>query len=247
MHQTSHKRNSDDPRRAGKERNFTLANYLFNTIFVSMSQSQIYMKSGKSSCPKQPTKIFHILLILCFIISSIYILYHSQNCPSSLQTHYDIYLTGAPRQISNNIPSSFKDPYQKEFYAEFNNVSLNTHNCSLFPSQHGEDYFIFKSFFSNPKPMTNGIFLESGAWDGKRMSNSYFFEYCLGWKGVLIEAHPEAVIECKKNRPDAIVIDEAICDQMNGSVTFVGDANSLSGIKDYVSTSYLEKLKQNGN
>ena len=40
--------------------------------------------------------------------------------------------------------------------------------------------------------------------DGLTFSNSYFFEHCLGWQGVLIEASPSNYASLTKNRPCAI-------------------------------------------
>jgi hypothetical protein len=38
----------------------------------------------------------------------------------------------------------------------------------------------------------DGFFLECGALDGEKLSNSLLFEMQLGWKGLLIEANPFA-------------------------------------------------------
>ena len=51
---------------------------------------------------------------------------------------------------------------------------------------------------------TTGVFVELGAFDGVRQSNTVFFER-LGWRGVLIEANPESARACQENRPLAKV------------------------------------------
>ncbi|KAK7065729.1 hypothetical protein SK128_020167, partial [Halocaridina rubra] len=38
--------------------------------------------------------------------------------------------------------------------------------------------------------MTGGFFVEAGAYDGERMSNTLHFEHYFGWSGLLIEANP---------------------------------------------------------
>ena len=46
----------------------------------------------------------------------------------------------------------------------------------------------------------NGFFVELGANDGLRESNTYYFEKNLNWKGILIEPVSKNFEKCKKNR-----------------------------------------------
>lgn len=52
----------------------------------------------------------------------------------------------------------------------------------------------------------NGVFVEAGANDGIRQSNTLYFEACRGWTGVLIEGVPELYEACRRNRPHAKVV-----------------------------------------
>ena len=73
-------------------------------------------------------------------------------------------------------------------------------------------YFLIKNFYpytalndldkkmKNFLNYENGYFLEIGANDGFRQSNTYYFEKKLNWKGILIEPILHKYIECKKNR-----------------------------------------------
>jgi FkbM family methyltransferase len=45
-----------------------------------------------------------------------------------------------------------------------------------------------------------GFFIEAGANDGYRASNTYYFEKIRGWRGVLVEAVPALATECRRNR-----------------------------------------------
>jgi FkbM family methyltransferase len=45
-----------------------------------------------------------------------------------------------------------------------------------------------------------GVFVEAGANDGVRQSNSYYFEKIRGWTGLLVEPVPALAAECRKNR-----------------------------------------------
>ena len=47
-------------------------------------------------------------------------------------------------------------------------------------------------------PHRDGFYVELGANDGVRFSNSYYFEVNKGWKGVLIEPAPNLYVTCKK-------------------------------------------------
>lgn len=46
----------------------------------------------------------------------------------------------------------------------------------------------------------DGIFLEIGANDGFKQSNTYFLEKMKGWSGILIEPIPALYNQCRKNR-----------------------------------------------
>jgi FkbM family methyltransferase len=50
-----------------------------------------------------------------------------------------------------------------------------------------------------------GFFVEAGANDGIRYSNTLYFEKYKGWRGLLIEAIPALAEQCRQNRPRCIV------------------------------------------
>lgn len=50
-----------------------------------------------------------------------------------------------------------------------------------------------------------GTFIEVGGNDGYTQSNTYYYETCRKWKGILIEAIPELAEICRITRPDAMV------------------------------------------
>ncbi len=58
-----------------------------------------------------------------------------------------------------------------------------------------------------------GVFIEAGANDGVRQSNTYFFEKVRGWKGLLVEPVPELAAECRKNRRAAVVCEAALVER----------------------------------
>jgi len=57
----------------------------------------------------------------------------------------------------------------------------------------------------------SGTYLEMGALDGKRVSNTKFFYDSLGWRGVLVEPQAACREMIKENRPDDRVFANASC------------------------------------
>jgi FkbM family methyltransferase len=53
--------------------------------------------------------------------------------------------------------------------------------------------------------MESGFFIEAGANDGVRQSNTYYLEKRLGWTGLLVEPVPRLAERCRKSRKKSIV------------------------------------------
>lgn len=70
----------------------------------------------------------------------------------------------------------------------------------LHRSANDEDRTLYELLFKN-NPPHRGTFIEMGAFDGIRESNTRFFESCLGWEGLLIEANPIIYEKLLENRP----------------------------------------------
>ena len=97
-------------------------------------------------------------------------------------------------------------------------------------SQSKQDIII--DYFFDQK--TEGTFVDIGAHDGIRMSNSYFFEKERNWNGICVEPIPEVFEELKKNRT-CTVVNGAIA-PVNKELNFRrnhGRTEMLSGIIDY--------------
>lgn len=56
-------------------------------------------------------------------------------------------------------------------------------------------------------PKDDGIFIEAGANDGIRQSNTYYFEKRRGWSGLLVEPVPRLAKRCQKVRRRSLVIE----------------------------------------
>lgn len=60
-------------------------------------------------------------------------------------------------------------------------------------SQYNQDWFTFRNFFLESyikNSSHKGFYIESGANDPIRVSNTAFYDYCLGWDGLCIEPLP---------------------------------------------------------
>ena len=77
----------------------------------------------------------------------------------------------------------------------------------------------------------DGFYIEAGANDGVRQSNTKIFEELFGWKGILIEPSISAYHECLINRPESIVINCALTDSDDiKSINGDFDGNLMSSI-----------------
>jgi FkbM family methyltransferase len=93
-----------------------------------------------------------------------------------------------------------------------------------FYSQHGEDYLL-DLMFPDTK---DGFFVEIGCIDGRRFSNTLYFEE-KGWKGLCVEAHPDYIPFLKQNRPNSIICHYAVGEKDEDDVIFYSnDRGSLS-------------------
>jgi len=79
----------------------------------------------------------------------------------------------------------------------------------------------------------NGFFIEAGANDGKRQSNTLYFERYLGWSGLLIEPIPELAEKCHVNRPNCIIENCAlVSDEFLGNRIEIRYCDLMSVVKD---------------
>ena len=84
-----------------------------------------------------------------------------------------------------------------------------------------EDGVVLRTFFSDVSgaPLRSGVFLEMGAYDGDHESTSWFFERCLGWRGVLVEAMPRNFAKLLRGGRPTLNVRAAACAE-HGFVNF---------------------------
>eukprot|EP00985_Skeletonema_marinoi_P000209 scaffold60_cov137-Skeletonema_marinoi.AAC.8 len=115
-------------------------------------------------------------------------------------------------------------------------------------SANNEDKWIYENLFkgkniSDPNKGNNapGTYVEIGAFDGMRESNSRFFEMCLGWEGLLVEGQPGNYRGVLRDRPFAHKMSFApSCDaeyeRVNKTVQFANYPMTNSGLKGHAKT-----------
>lgn len=78
-----------------------------------------------------------------------------------------------------------------------------------FYSQGGEDKYLLKKFVSRPNSIPK-TYLEIGAVDGIKHSNTKYLEDSEGWTGVLVEPNPVSFELLRKNRPNNVLINSLV-------------------------------------
>jgi FkbM family methyltransferase len=103
-------------------------------------------------------------------------------------------------------------------------------------SQDGEDSYLYSTYFCGVK---GGTFLELGALDGLKFSNTYAFEQALDWRGVLIEANPDTFKQLVINRPLAVRAHTAVCHRPRLVHWISSDA--VGGIWEFMAKSFRQQ------
>lgn len=108
-------------------------------------------------------------------------------------------------------------------------------------SQYGQDKYVKERYFSG---LETGFFLELGALDGLRHSNTKMFEE-IGWAGICVEAHPELFSRLVRNRK-CICVEALVAAGGSQDNRFLAiDPNGpvgLSGLIDNYDARHLQRI-----
>ncbi len=106
-----------------------------------------------------------------------------------------------------------------------------------FYSQDKQDYNLETYVFKGYK---NGFFVDVGAYDGKSINNTLFFEETHNWTGINIEPLPDKFQLLEKNRPRCINLNLAI-DENSGETEFCCN-DVLSGILNHYDKRHINRI-----
>mmetsp|Transcript_15642 Transcript_15642/g.29500 ORF Transcript_15642/g.29500 Transcript_15642/m.29500 type:complete len:337 (+) Transcript_15642:51-1061(+) len=129
-------------------------------------------------------------------------------------------------QTSPSVDCGIGPTYDKYF-------SLDSLNRSRFH----EDRKLYERFFAKHMHDENfkGTYVELGAFDGVRESNTRFFDECLGWDGLLIEGNPYMYEKLVGNRPNSHRLSYApSCVNTGETVEFYAASFTNAGLTDHV-------------
>lgn len=104
---------------------------------------------------------------------------------------------------------------------------LQSHSCQ------GQDLFVIEVL----QGKTGGWFLDSGASNGVRGSNTWLLEKAFGWTGLCVEPNEEMFAELVLNRPGPCV--SCCLYDRDGEVDFLESAGVIGGILDTYDPSML--------
>lgn len=107
-------------------------------------------------------------------------------------------------------------------------------------AQYKEDLYLYENYFYG---RVNGTIFESGAYDGNRLSTSYMFEKYFDWFPIHVEASHQHFELLKMNRPDALNIHSALCNETK-LVHFLHRLNgsSVDGILEFMEKKFVTRF-----
>ena len=131
-------------------------------------------------------------------------------------------------------------PYQTipYYYNEAGEAALGTSTAQIFYSQCGEDLEIYVNFihpFLDFYRKNKGFYVEIGAGDGVKYSNTKFYQEILDFTGILVEPAPNTFELLKKTRPGNLLYDCAITSSQSEVDFLIRDTHDdgfVSGIPD---------------
>ena len=133
---------------------------------------------------------------------------------SSSDVFYDDFLSASRTWPRCNFQAIRDDPVDQYVFQMFGGKFENwqrdlfhPHGCDIWAKPHQKESCTCTAPL---KLIGNGTFVEIGANDGLHMSNSYFFERHLRWRGMCVEANPYIFKKLVKNRPKCININSLV-------------------------------------
>lgn len=118
-------------------------------------------------------------------------------------------------------------PFRKDCKRDSRHMNCSNLNGEyLMYSQFGQDYYVYSRHFSKLK--REGIYLDVATNDPVSISNTFFMDRCLQWKGVCVEANPAYFEKIHRLRSCHIV--PTCVGRKDGEVVEVGLQGGAGGI-----------------
>jgi FkbM family methyltransferase len=92
----------------------------------------------------------------------------------------------------------------------------------------------------------NGFYVEFGADDGIKNSNTFLLNQNFAWKGILAEPNPDVFEQCKTNRKSDLCLNDLIYNKTGMDVDFC-ISGQLSTINGYVENDNMETVRKNNS
>ena len=109
-------------------------------------------------------------------------------------------------------------------------------------SQYLQDIFVDIVFFSKAK---SGYFIDIGAYDGIKFSNSFYFEKNKNWKGVCVEPNKQVFDKLQQNRKCNLI--NGVISEIDGQVEYMrvdGEGEMLSGIVNNFAEKHIDRIEK---
>jgi FkbM family methyltransferase len=113
----------------------------------------------------------------------------------------------------------------------------------MFHSQEKQDKYLETNIF---KGLKNGFFVDVGAYDGKHINNTLYFEETNQWNGINVEPNKKIYDALVINRPKNINLNCAVFNE-DGETEFLlntGYTEMLSGIKNTFDSRHVTRLEK---
>lgn len=108
----------------------------------------------------------------------------------------------------------------------------------MFFGSHNQDMYTWQTHFKHLEGKRKGVFLDIAANDPVSRSNTFFYERCLGWKGVCVEANPKYYPLLRNNRTCSLV--KRCVSNKEETVEFIDD-DGTGGISATNKNSWSQK------
>ncbi len=111
-----------------------------------------------------------------------------------------------------------------------------------FYSQYLQDMFVDIVFFNKAE---KGYFVDIGAYDGIKFSNSFYFEKNKNWNGIAVEPNKQVFERLKQNRTCNLI--NGVISEIDGEVDYMrieGEGEMLSGIVSNFAEKHIDRIAE---